>query len=64
MASDALSKDPILDVEPNHSGGESSSGNDEPRNSSESSHKQDGVRQVEAMTTVWSKNTMIAMFIL
>lgn len=64
MASHAQSKDPILDVEPNHSGGENSSVNEEPRDSSDSSHKQDGVRQVEAMTTVWSENTMIIMYIL
>lgn len=64
MASHAQSKDPILVVEPNHSGGENSSVDEERRDSSDSSHKQDGVRQVEAMTTVWSQNTMIAMFIL
>lgn len=27
-------------------------------------HAQEGVKQVEAITTVWSKNTMVAMFIM
>lgn len=30
----------------------------------DSIHVQDGVKQVEAITTVWSKNTMIVMFVL
>lgn len=29
-----------------------------------STHKQDGVRRAEALTTVWDDKTMIAMFIL
>ena len=31
---------------------------------SSSAHKQDGVQQVEALTTVWDDKTMITMFIL
>lgn len=29
-----------------------------------SAHKQDGVKRVEAITTVWSKDMLIAMFVL
>lgn len=35
-----------------------------PLSDADSVHVQDGVRRVEAITTVWSKNTMIVMFIL
>ncbi|KAI0594285.1 major facilitator superfamily transporter [Biscogniauxia sp. FL1348] len=34
------------------------------KSDSSSEHKQDGVKQVEAITTVWSKELMIVMFIL
>ena len=29
-----------------------------------STHKQDGVKKVEAITTAWSKKTMVVMFVL
>lgn len=37
---------------------------DGPASETSSVHLQDGVKRVEVITTVWSKNTMIVMFIL
>ena len=38
--------------------------NDDLKSDSDSSHKQDGVKKVEAVTTVWTKKTLWIMFAL
>lgn len=50
----------VGDIEKDHANNEA----DEKGSDSDSSYKQEGVRQVEAITTVWTKQVLIVMFVL